>query len=202
MVCSIALFWSGFIRIGILCAGGSRGRLVGRLLRRRRRRGRGAGRCRRLRSRRGCARSLAKRRNDALLHQFVVGPGIAGSRGRQGKHIRAVESACPPANKANENVVILGNKVVLFTEFRHALEACQHWCATCKQRHQWSAVATCTYRLVHGRARLGHESEAFVLAQPLCNGFEAGHIVGGALGMGARVVNVQVLVQIKQQVVG
>lgn len=131
MVGGIALFWSGFIRIGILCAGGSRGRLVGRLLRRRRRRG--GGRCRCLRSRRSCARSLAKRGNDALLHQFVVGPGIAGSRGRQGEHICAVESACPPANKPHENVVILGNEVVLFTELGHALETCQYWRATCKQ---------------------------------------------------------------------
>lgn len=114
---------------------------------------------------------------DALFHELVVGVVTRRARGRQGHDVRRVKAAGAPADKADKDVGVFAQILVLCAKLDHA-------------------------RRIHGGARLGDHGGAVVVAQPLGNRLEALDVVGGALLVLARVVDVEVLVQIEQQAVG
>jgi len=121
--------------------------------------------------------SLVELASNALRDDLLVGPAAAALGGSLGELVAGVELAGRPAGPAEVDVRVLVEGVELLAQHGQAAG-------------------------VVGTAGLGEDGLALVGAEPVAEGGEGGDVVGGAGGVGAGAVGVEVLVNVEDQVVG
>ena len=122
-------------------------------------------------------RLLVELSSNALGDDVHVGPFVAVLGGDLRKLVAAVEHTSRPAGPAKVGVRVLVQDVKLFAK----------------------SLQTA---LLAGAASLSEDSLALVLLQPRAESLECVDVVGGASGVGAGSVGVQVLVHVEDQVGG
>lgn len=120
---------------------------------------------------------LVELASNALGDDLPVGPAAAALDGSLGELVAGVELAGGPAGPAEVDVGVLVEGVELLAQHGQAAG-------------------------VVGAAGLGEDGLALVGAEPLAEGVEGVDVVGGAGGVGAGAVGVEVLVDVEDQVVG
>ena len=120
---------------------------------------------------------LVELASNALGDDLPVGPAAAALDGGLGELVAGVELAGRPAGPAEVDVGVLVEGVELLAQHGQAAG-------------------------VVGAAGLGEDGLALVGAEPLAEGVEGVDVVGGAGGVGAGAVGVEVLVDVEDEVVG
>jgi hypothetical protein len=121
--------------------------------------------------------SLVELASNALGDDLPVSPGAAALDGSLSELVAGVELASRPAGPAKVDVRVLVKGIELLAE-----------------RSQAAGVVRAT--------SLGEDGLALVGAEPGAEGVEGFDVVGGAGGVGAGAVGVEVLVDVEDQVVG
>lgn len=121
--------------------------------------------------------SLVELASNALGDNLPVSPAAAALDRSLGELVASIELASRPASPAKVDVRVLVENIELLA-----------------QRGQAAGVVRA--------AGLGEDGLALVGAEPVAEGGEGGDVVGGAGGVGAGAVGVEVLVDVEDQVGG